>query len=225
MSLWIDEFFIDHELNMTTWDDDRRDLHGCCCIGLVLIHACVLLHGENEGERCGVGRERVLSRADVRASRGYPGTGGLFGRPFFCILHKMNSKSDLNIVKRFALALDGEEYAAAIALLDPTCVYTIRGKTIIGAEAVIASYQGNGDAAQKFDSIAYGSSVCAGDSDPKKGWIVIEFWDEITHRGRSHRHQCEQWARVVDGAIVEIEHRDLEGEVETLAAFKAWCGV
>ena len=133
----------------------------------------------------------------------------------------MNRKSDVDVVERFAMALDGEDYAAALSLLDPACVYTIRGKTHCGAEAIIASYRGNGDAAQAFDSIAYGSSVREGED----GWTIIEFWDEITHRGRSHRHQCEQWVRVVDGAIVAIEHRDLEGEVESLKAFKAWCGV
>tara|TARA_R110000744_G_C19084755_1_gene531692 strand:+ start:137 stop:544 length:408 start_codon:yes stop_codon:yes gene_type:complete len=132
----------------------------------------------------------------------------------------MGTRIDREIVEQFALALDGEDYPAATELLAPACVYSIRGKTINGAGAIIASYQGNGEAAQAFDSIAYGSSVREGTD----GWIVIEFWDEITHRGRVHRHQCEQWARVLDGAIVEIEHRDLEGEVEALNAFKAWCG-
>lgn len=55
------------------------------------------------------------------------------------------------------------------------------------------------------------------------GRAIIEFWDEITHRGRTHRHACEQWVRVQDVAIAEIEHRDLEGEIELLKAFKAWC--
>jgi len=135
----------------------------------------------------------------------------------------MTKRPEIQIVERFALALDGEDYAGALGELDPGCVYSIRGKTINGAEAVIASYQGNGDAAQQFDSIAYGSAVRDGRGDPRKGWIVIEFWDEITHRGRVHRHQCEQWVRVVDGVIVEIEHRDLEGEVEELKSFKRWC--
>ena len=132
-----------------------------------------------------------------------------------------DQKSDADIVERFALALDGEDYAMALSLLDPGCVYRIRGEEVVGGEAIIASYRGNGDAARAFDSIAYGSSVREGED----GGVVIEFWDEITHRGRVHRHQCEQWVRVVDGAIVAIEHRDLEGEVEGLRAFKAWCGV
>lgn len=131
----------------------------------------------------------------------------------------------VGVVQRFALALDGEEYDSARGVLWDACVYRIRGKTIVGAEAIIASYQGNGEAAQEFDSIAYGSSVRDAGDESGEGWIVIEFWDEITHRGRSHRHQCEQWVRVADGAIVEIEHRDLEGELESLNAFKAWCGV
>jgi limonene-1,2-epoxide hydrolase len=126
----------------------------------------------------------------------------------------------IEIATRFAQALDHEDYPAAIELLSDTCVYHIRGKTHQGPEAIIASYQSNGDqATQNFDSITYGSSVRPSDDNR----IIIEFWDQITHRGRIHKHQCEQWLRVKDGFITEIEHKDLLGEVEGLNAFKAWC--
>ena len=105
-------------------------------------------------------------------------------------------------------------------MLAGNCVYVIREKRIETPSKVIASYKGNGDEAnQRFDAISYGSSVRVG----QKSWVVIEFWDEITHRGRTHRHECEQWVRVEGGTIVKIEHRDLEGEVESLKTFKAWC--
>ena len=127
---------------------------------------------------------------------------------------------DLQVVERFAVALDREDYGTARSLLGDGCVYLLRGVRVEGAEAVVASYRGNGDeASRRFDSIAYGSDVRAADD----GRAVISFWDEITHRGRVHRHECEQWVRVEDGVIVEIEHRDLEGEVEGLEAFKGWC--
>ncbi len=131
----------------------------------------------------------------------------------------MTTARDIELVERFAKALDGEDYDTALSLLSARCVYRIRGEVIVGGEAVVASYRGNGEAARSFDSIAYGSGVRRGD----EGWIVIDFWDELTHRGRVHRHACEQWVRVTDGVIVEIEHRDLEGEVESLKVFKEWC--
>jgi hypothetical protein len=132
----------------------------------------------------------------------------------------MRRGAEVEVVDRFARALDHEDYGLARSLLSDGCVYLLRGDRIDGADRIIASYRGNGDeASQRFDSIDYGSSVRAGDDC----WVVIEFWDEITHRGRSYRHCCEQWVRVENGLIVRIEHRDLDGEVESLAAFKAWC--
>lgn len=131
----------------------------------------------------------------------------------------MTTARDIELAERFAKALDHEDYGTALSLVAQGCVYRIRGEVIEGAEAVVASYRGNGEAAGRFDSVAYGSGVCAGDD----GWVVIEFWDELTHRGRVHRHRCEQWVRCRDGVIVEIEHRDLEGEVEGLKDYKDWC--
>jgi len=128
-------------------------------------------------------------------------------------------KSDqLDVVTRFAQALDHEDYADALALLDAGCVYTINGETHLGPEAIIASYKGNGDSAVKnFDSITYGSAVAPGSG----GWIVITFSDHITRAGTTLDHYCEQWARVgSDNTITRIEHHDLPGQAERLAAFK-----
>lgn len=133
------------------------------------------------------------------------------------------SPEQVDVVRRFAAALDGEAYGAAEALLDGACVYSIRGETILGAGAIIGSYRGNGDtAARVFDEIAYGSEVRGGED----GWVVIRFWDRITHRGERLEHVCEQWVRVgVGGRIERIEHRDLPGERERLAAFRAGFGL
>jgi hypothetical protein len=128
--------------------------------------------------------------------------------------------SPIEIAARFAQTLDHEDYPAATALLSDSCVYQIRGNTHKAPEAIIATYQSNGDqATQNFDSITYGSSIRPSNDDR----IIIEFWDQITHRGRTHKHQCEQWVRVESGLITEIEHRDLPGEVEALKEFKEWC--
>jgi ketosteroid isomerase-like protein len=133
-----------------------------------------------------------------------------------------NAPDAIEIVRRFAIALDGEDYEAGLGLLDAGCVYTIRGETIVGPGAIIDSYRGNGDtAAQVFDGISYGSEV-AGGAD---GWIVIRFFDRIVHAGQRLDHACEQWVRVGGGRVVRIEHHDLPGERERLEAFKAAHGV
>lgn len=128
---------------------------------------------------------------------------------------------NIEIVRRFAVALDEEDYVVARSVLSAACVYVFRERTYEGPEAIVGSYEGNGEAAKAFDEISYGSSVRVGED----GWIVIEFWDELVHRGERLRHVCEQWARVSDGAIVRIEHRDLDGERERLEAFKKRAGV
>jgi ketosteroid isomerase-like protein len=133
----------------------------------------------------------------------------------------MMEQDQIEIVKRFAASLDEEDYGTARAVLSAECVYVFRGETYEGPEAIVATYEGNGDAAKAFDEISYGSSVRAGED----GWVVIEFWDELVHRGERLRHVCEQWARVENGSIVRIEHHDLEGERERLEAFKIRVGV
>ena len=125
----------------------------------------------------------------------------------------------LEIVRRFALALDHEDYSAASSLLAPECEYEIRNDRHAGPDAIIGAYRGNGDeAAERFDAISYGSDAR---HDPESGF-VISFWDRIEHEGRSHLHRCEQVLTVnSEGRIDRILHRDLPGEVESLAAFKA----
>lgn len=126
----------------------------------------------------------------------------------------------LGVARRFARALDGEDYPVAIGLLAPSCLYEIRGDRFIGPVAIVAAYRGNGDdAAQRFDAITYGSDV----RREPDSTLVVSFWDRIEHAGRSHEHRCEQVLTVgEDGLIHRIEHRDLPGEVERLAAFKAF---
>ncbi len=127
------------------------------------------------------------------------------------------------IATRFAEALDREDYAAAAELLDEDCVYLIRGERHVGPAEIIASYKGNGDsAARSFDSIVYGSAVrSSGQSS-----ATIEFSDDITHQDKSLMHRCEQTVTVdTQGRIVRLQHIDLPGERERLAAFKQSCGL
>jgi hypothetical protein len=122
----------------------------------------------------------------------------------------------LELARRFALALDDEDYDAARALLDDACEYTIRVDAHHGADSIIASYRAAGEAARAFDEVAYDSEVREGPD----GWTIIRFSDDLRHAGRSHRYQCEQWVRIAGARITRIDHRELPGERERLEAFK-----
>ncbi|QDU40759.1 SnoaL-like domain protein [Maioricimonas rarisocia] len=128
-----------------------------------------------------------------------------------------------HVAERFAQALDHEEYHAASKLLADDCVYTCRGSTYRGPEAIIDSYRGHGDAASRdFDGIEYESRV----EERADGMAVIEFVDQLTHRGKSHTFTSQQVIEVGDdGLIRRIEHVDLPGQREALETFLRECGV
>ena len=137
-----------------------------------------------------------------------------------------DSRNAVDVVTRFAVALDEEDYPTAHALIDPACRYTLNDLTFNGPDEIVASYKGNGDtAAQKFDAISYGSAVRAGTGDDA-AWTIIRFSDHLEHAGEKLDHYCEQWCQVNDaGFIARIEHRDLPGEAEALKAFKTRHGM
>ena len=125
--------------------------------------------------------------------------------------------SAVEIAERFAKALDGEEYEVARLLLSEDCTYLCRGELYVGPSAIIASYQYNGDVAEsKFDSVAYESSVLG----MPDGTALVRFTDHLTLKGKSLTFQCEQVLEVSNVPLVTgIEHRDLPGQREALAAF------
>lgn len=144
---------------------------------------------------------------------------------------EVSTNEAAELTRRFAVSLDTEDYATALALLDPECEYTIRGQTLRGPDAIVASYKGNGDiAARSFDEITYGSEIAPG-TGPAEGWVVIRFFDRILHQGEHLEHVCEQWVCVSAGSsggrrrIIRIEHHDLPGERERLGAFRARFGL
>ncbi len=125
---------------------------------------------------------------------------------------------DLRAVTRFARALDAEDYPAAKQLLSDACEYACRGIVYRGPEAIIASYRGNGDAAQAFDSIDYESHVVR--ESPRR--FRIRFVDDISHAGQRFVFRCEQIVRTDDaGLIARIEHVDLPGQLAGLSKFRA----
>lgn len=129
----------------------------------------------------------------------------------------------LQIARQFAQALDAEDYPAARALLADGCVYTIRGETHRGPEAIVASYRANGDSGREtFDAIEYESRV-----EPlNETTAVIRFVDHLTHRGERFTFECEQRITVNEaGRIDAIEHIDLPGQREAFTAFMQRVGL
>lgn len=125
--------------------------------------------------------------------------------------------------RRFAQALDREDYAAAMACLAPDCEYAIRGVVHRGPETIVASYRAAGEwGAGKLDGVRYESSVRA---EPAGG-ATVTFVDHLEHRGARHTHRCEQRLGFdAAGRIRRIEHVDLPGEREALEGFFARVGI
>lgn len=124
----------------------------------------------------------------------------------------------VEIATRFAHALDAEDYPAAEALLRDDCEYRLRGEVHRSPQAIIASYRGNGDSANTdFDEVEYESSITA--QSPRVA--IIDFVDRLRRGKSSLTFQCRQIVEVDDeGRIRRIEHLDLPGQREALAAFK-----
>jgi hypothetical protein len=123
----------------------------------------------------------------------------------------------LKVARFFAEALDREDYDSAAGVLGPDARYIVDDEKHIGPTAIVASYRKSGDWATKaLDAVRYESKVdVAG-----PGVAIITFTDHIEHGGKILTHTCEQWVEVdSSGLITKIEHRDLPGEREALAAF------
>jgi hypothetical protein len=124
-----------------------------------------------------------------------------------------------SIASRFADALDAEDYSTAGALLAIDCLYSIRDSVIFGRDAVIDSYQLNGDSARRrFDAVEYSSQVFEIGLREAR----IRFMDRLRIADEWHEYACEQTVRIgPDGLIHEIKHTELPRQRELLAKFEA----
>ena len=123
------------------------------------------------------------------------------------------------VATKLAEALDRRDYEAARACLAEECHYEIRGETISGADAILASYQSNdGSDSDRFDSVEFTSSVSPIDDSQAR----IEYTDVVTIFGENHTHRCDQLITLdpSSGKISHIEHVDLPGETEALKQFE-----
>jgi hypothetical protein len=125
----------------------------------------------------------------------------------------------LELARRFAAALDGEDYETARASLAAGCVYEAPEGELIGPEAIVASYSQNGVAARgRFAKIEYTSEVAA--TGPAEA--VITFTDRVMLGGQWHAYRCRQHIRLdATGLIEHIRHEELPGERERVRQFEA----
>jgi hypothetical protein len=125
----------------------------------------------------------------------------------------------LDSARRFAAALDAEDYEAVRASLAPGCVYAAPEGVLVGPEAIVASYRKNAVAARgRFAKIEYASEVAS--AGPAEA--VITFIDRVMLGGGWHEHRCRQHLRLDAGGLVEhITHEELPGERERLQQFEA----
>jgi hypothetical protein len=118
---------------------------------------------------------------------------------------------------RFTAALDADDFEGIRPLLAGGCVYDTSKETLIGPDAVIASYRKNGESArERFAEIEYESAVV--EAGPSRA--TVEFTDHLTARGERHTYRCRQRLRFdATGRIVAIAHEELPGERARLEEF------
>ncbi len=124
--------------------------------------------------------------------------------------------------RAFAAALDADDFERARPLLATQCHYAVRGTSLVGPDAILASYaEATRFAHALVDEVAYESRAVEDDAG-----LRILFTDVLRHRGREHRHQCVQRLTVnAEGCIERIVHEDLSGEKEALNAFLDACAI
>lgn len=128
----------------------------------------------------------------------------------------MTDSSTAQLVSEFAASLDAEDYARTRVCLAENCVYQSPDGELVGPNAIVDSYRGNGDKAQQlFDSVEYEHIVTPLDDS----WFQILFIDRITARNLSHEFRCHQRVRVENDLIVEIIHEEIPGRREELNQF------
>jgi len=132
------------------------------------------------------------------------------------------SKTPQVVAGRFAAALDAEDYVAARALAAEDCVYRLGEAVISGLDAIIESYRGNGESAQRrFDEVRYVSSV----EQTGASTAVINFTDRLRLGDQWHEFHCRQHLRVGAGGLIEeIRHEELPNQRKQLSAFETRAG-
>jgi hypothetical protein len=130
--------------------------------------------------------------------------------------------SHLAIAKRFAAALDRCDFAEALGYLSPDCRYEIGLETLVGPDAIVASYRLNAEwGSRALQQVIYESEV-----EEESGGLCVLYIDRLTQAGQTHEYRCRQHLSLDDsGQIVGILHEELPGERAHLDDFFRRVGV
>lgn len=125
--------------------------------------------------------------------------------------------------RRFAQALDRNDFESARAFLAVDCVYQGRTETLSGREAILQSYRAASQwGAENLSQVSFSSEV----RPEPDGRFVIRYTDHIEQAGKSHTYQCEQVLSFKgNDEIVRIVHVELPGRREALLQFFTEVGV
>jgi GNAT superfamily N-acetyltransferase len=118
--------------------------------------------------------------------------------------------------KRFAKALDDDDFESAKAYLAQNCRYSIGEKELNGPEEIIQSFREGSDKAKRiFDQVDYGSEILRIDGNS----VTTQFTDLIQIKGQTLVYSSRQHSEFgEDGLIVRIVHEEIPGELEALEA-------
>ena len=122
------------------------------------------------------------------------------------------------LIAAFAAALDADDFERAGILLSGGCAHVLREETRHGPEAILRFYQESSrQARERFDAIAYTSSVHAVEADA----VVLACADHLVLGEQQHTFRSQQRLWLDDlGRIWRIEHRDLPGQRAGMRRFE-----
>lgn len=129
-----------------------------------------------------------------------------------------------DIASRFATALDGDDFAGLLPMLDDDVVYRIGNETHRGPSEVIASYRSGSELARRlFDRVEFSHRIIGTIAERT---VRIDFSD-ILHVGdeQLEHHSIQDVVVGDDDRIESITDRPVAGERERVDAFMARHGL
>jgi hypothetical protein len=123
---------------------------------------------------------------------------------------------------RFANALDRCDFGEATGYLAEDCQYRIAEQTIVGPQAIMASYRESAEwGSRTLEQVIYASEV-----EERHEGVSVLYIDRIIQHGQAHEYRCRQHLTFnAAGKVARIVHEELPGEREKLNEFFARHGV
>jgi len=127
------------------------------------------------------------------------------------------------VARRFATALDKEDYSTLAELLADECHYETASATLRGPDVIIASYREAGSWVRShIQNVEYESNV----RTDYEGEATVTFLDHFSHNGLKHTYVCEQVVSLdLNGRVCRIVHRELPGQRESADSFLRGLGI